>query len=269
MQSECALADVNGTRLAYEVAGEGPAVVLLHGLTLDLRMWDDQFASLAAHHCVVRYDLRGFGRSDPPHGGEPYSHADDLRALLDVLGIERAAVVGLSLGGMLAVEFALTYPGAIRALVLADAAVSGFTFGPPMSDVLGELYRAARAESGAVAREGWLGSALFGYSQTLPDVAARLRTMVAEYSLWHMLHRDPRLPFEPPAIDRLAEISAPTLVIVGEHDLPDFHSIAGILSSNIPGARLAVLPNAGHMSNMDNPSAFNDLTQAFLAEIAE
>jgi 3-oxoadipate enol-lactonase len=269
MPATRAFAVVNGTRLAYEVAGAGPPVVLLHGLTVDMRMWDDQFAPFATQHRVVRYDLRGFGQSDVPREGEPYTHAADLRALLELLDIDQAALVGLSMGGIFATEFALTYPEAASALVLADAALGGYAFEPRFGGALREVYRVARAEGPASARELWLSDELFAFSQTLPDVAARLRAMVTDYSFWNMLHRDPHSAFEPPAIERLHEIAAPTLVIVGEHDIPDFRAIADVYTAGIRGARQAVVPAAGHMTNLDNPAAFNELVLAFLAEATQ
>jgi len=104
------IADVNGTMLEYEAVGDGPAVVLLHGLTLDRRMWDDQIDALSAAHRVLRYDLRGFGQPADPRVGEEYTHADDLRGLLAHLDIPSATVAGLSMGGWIALEFTLTYP---------------------------------------------------------------------------------------------------------------------------------------------------------------
>jgi pimeloyl-ACP methyl ester carboxylesterase len=234
-----------------------------------MRMWDDQFASFAARHRVVRYDLRGFGQSDPPCEGEPYTHAADLRALLELLEIERSALLGLSMGGMFATEFALTFPDATSALMLADAALGGYQFGPGFGGTLRELYRVARAEGPAAARELWLSDDLFAWSQSVPQVAARLRTMVTDYSFWNMLHRDPHVPFEPPASERLRELATPTLVLVGEHDIPDFRAIADTYAADIPGARQAVIPAAGHMSNMDNAAAFNERVLAFLEEATQ
>src|SRR4051812_18695011 len=123
MEMEHGFAAVNNARIWYGIAGEGPPVVLVHGMTLDHRMWDDQFAALAAYHRVLRYDLRGFGLSAIPDA--PYRHVDDLAALLAHVGMERAAVVGLSLGGMIAVDFALTYPEMVSALIPVDPVIGG------------------------------------------------------------------------------------------------------------------------------------------------
>ena len=119
MPSAQGFADVEGTRLYYQSMGEGAPIVLLHGFSIDHRMWDGQMAALSAAHRVVRCDLRGFGQSPPPT--TPYANADDLKALLDHLGIARAVILGLSMGGGVAINFALAYPEATRALVVAGS----------------------------------------------------------------------------------------------------------------------------------------------------
>ncbi|HEX5163933.1 MAG TPA: alpha/beta fold hydrolase, partial [Thermomicrobiales bacterium] len=128
--------ELNGTRLYYEVSGppDAPAVVLVHGFSLDTRMWAGQVGPLSERYRVVRYDLRGFGRSAIPEAGVHYQHHDDLRALLDQLGIERATVVGLSLGGAVTLDFALHHPQRLTGLVLADAVVPGFD-APDLADL--------------------------------------------------------------------------------------------------------------------------------------
>jgi 3-oxoadipate enol-lactonase len=118
---------VNDTHLCWEMAGQGQTVVLLHGFTLDSRMWDDQFLALAQHFQVIRYDLRGFGRSAVPTAA-PYAHEADLAGLLDQLGIAQAHLVGLSKGGAVALNFALTYPRRTASLVLIDAVLPGYAW---------------------------------------------------------------------------------------------------------------------------------------------
>lgn len=119
--------EVNGTQLYWEMAGQGQTVVLLHGFTLDSRMWDDQFLPLAQHFQVIRTDLRGFGRSAVPTA-EAYSHEADLCGLLDQLGVAQAHLVGLSKGGAVALNFALTYPTRTASLVLIDAVLPGYAW---------------------------------------------------------------------------------------------------------------------------------------------
>ena len=213
----------------------------------------------------MRYDLRGFGVSSPPEPGQSYTHADDLRALLDHLGIERAAVVGLSLGGWVAHEFALTYPDSVSALVLVDSALRGHEWEPECAAILETMYRLGGEGRVEEAKAGWLAASLFACSSRPPTVTPRLAAMVGTYSGWHLQHDDPHLPLARPARERLHEIAAPTLVIVGEEDLPDFHAIADLLVARIPHARKLVLPHAGHMANMDAPEAFNTAVLDFLA----
>src|SRR2546423_13431038 len=124
MQARAGFADVSGTRLYYELAGAGPPLVLIHGFSLDSRLWDEQFAAFARRHLVLRYDLRGFGRSAPPRG-ERYAHTHDLRALLEHLGVGPGVLLGLSLGGRVAIDFALEHPDLTRALIPVDAMLGG------------------------------------------------------------------------------------------------------------------------------------------------
>src|SRR5262245_12440116 len=145
-KAQSGTAEVNGTRLYYETAGEGPAIVLIHGGLVDSRLWDDQMKAFAKHHRVVRYDLRGFGRS--AEAPEPFSHIEDLRALMDFLRIERATVVGLSLGGIIADDFALEHPERVERLVLVGAGLRGDKQ-PPDKDAM----KAYEAVSKGIAEE--------------------------------------------------------------------------------------------------------------------
>ncbi len=263
MQLQQGFAAVNGTRLYYEVAGDGEAVVLVHGFTLDHRMWDDQFAALAARHRVLRYDLRGSGASSVPD--RPYRHVDDLAALLDHVGIARAAIVGLSLGGMIATDFALTYPEMVTALIPVASILSGHQWSKEYIAAMTPIRQAGRAGDIATSKALWLAHGLFAPPRRAAAVGTRLEQIVADYSGWHWRYHDPAQGIEPPAAERLDRIGAPTLVIVGEREIPDCLAIADRLASEIPGARKAVLPDVGHMANMEAPEQFNDVLLRFLA----
>ena len=266
MLAQQGFAEVAGARLHYEQAGSGPPLVLLHGFTLDARMWDAQVSELSRHYRGIRYDLRGFGRSSLP-GTAPYSHTDDLHGLLDYLGIDRpVAVVGLSMGGDVATRFALEYPNEVRALILADAMVEGHQWSARWSETVGPVWQGARRESVAVARARWLAhDGLFGPARENPDVAAQVARMIEGYSGWHWVNRDPQRRSEVPMPDRLDQIRAPTLVVVGERDCDDFQAQADMLARGIPDASKVVLPGIGHMANMEDSAAFNRLVLAFLA----
>ncbi len=248
----------DGACLAFERSGRGPATLLVHGFSLDLDMWREMTPLLAAERSVIAVDLRGFGRSDPPAG--PYTHAADLAALMDGLTIERAAIVGLSMGGGVALDLALTYPGRVTALVVVDATLDGFPW-----TIDWDLR--VRERSLDEIRRVWLASELLAWPQRDPAVAAWMAQQVSAYSGWHWRHRNPHLRPAKPMIERLAEIQAPTLALVGEHDLPDFRAIAEILARDIPGARLEILPGAGHLPPMEAPDRAARAVLAFLEAV--
>ena len=263
MGVESGIARVNNTSLWYEVAGEGPPLVLIHGFSLDSRMWDAQFAAFARERRVVRYDLRGFGRSALP-GTEPFGHHEDLNALLAYLGIRQADVLGLSLGGMVAIDFALAYPDTARSLVPVDALFSGYRFSQDWDERTGLVWELAREFGVEAAKASWLDHPLFAPLAERPEAAACVRRMVGEYSGWHVINDNPARSPRPPAAERLRDLAMPLLVIVGERDLPDFQRMAEMLATEAPLARRVVIPGAGHMASMEDPAAFNRLLLDFL-----
>lgn len=256
--------EVEGGQLNYEESGSGAPLVLLHGFSLDLRSWDEQFELFAGHYRAIRYDLRGFGKSSLPRESQPYSHAGDLVRLLDQLGLESAALMGLSMGGAVAVDFALEHPKLVDGLVLVDSMLNGYRWTDAASNLYRAVIRRAREAGVDAARQLWQHDPLFETAMGLPKVAARFTSMVAGYSGWHWLYRDPQLSLNPPAIERLSEIRTPSLVIVGERDVPDMQGMASTLEAGIPGARKVIIPDAGHLSNMEAPGVFNETVQAFL-----
>lgn len=258
------MADVNGTRLYYETAGSGEPVVLVHAFTLDTRMWDGQFELLARDFRVIRYDARGFGKSAPPKPGEPYSNADDLAALLDRLDAPKAHVVGLSMGGRFALDYAVTYPDRLQSLVVIDGVIGGWQWSREWLAAYAPIVEAGRRRDVAQAKSLWLGLPLFAPARQQPEVAARLKLMVDEYSGWHFVNQNPERQVSPSALERLGAIRAPTLVLVGERDLPDFQRMSERLERGVPGARRATIPGAGHMANMEAPEAVNKSLAGFL-----
>ena len=255
------VAPVDGGHIAYELRGAGPDVVLVHGFSLDRRMWDDQLDAFSERFRVLRYDVRGFGESTDPDPAT--SPASDLAAVLRHCGIERTAVVGLSMGGGIAIDFALDFPATATALVAANTALSGYDW---PHDGRPSAWHAALAASDGLdaAKRAWLASALFAPARERPDVARRLADAVADYGGWHWLNAHRLAPPATTAIDRLGDIACPTLVLTGERDLPDFHAIARLIETRAPGAISRTIPGAGHMSNLEAPAAFNDEVLSFL-----
>jgi 3-oxoadipate enol-lactonase len=252
----------DGGRLRYSTAGAGEPVVLIHGLGLDLSMWDPQWPVLQREFRAIRYDVRGFGGSTLPQG--PYSHSDDLLDLLDFLDARPAHVVGLSMGGQLALRFALEHPAATRSLTLIDAALHGFRWSNAWTRKMGEIVSTARNGDIHAARQLWLTHELFAPTQRDPQLATALAAMVERYSAWHWHNDDPVRRPEAPTIKALAAVSPPVLVIVGELDLPDFTAIAKQLAAEIPRATLRTIAGAGHMANMEAPAVVNALLREHL-----
>jgi pimeloyl-ACP methyl ester carboxylesterase len=267
MAARTGYAEINSARIYYQAAGSGEPVVFVHGFTLDTRMWDDQVEAFSRDFEVIRYDVRGFGRSGSGTS-EPFSSVDDLKALLDQLGYRAAHVVGLSMGGGIATSFAAVYPEATRSLVPVDANLWGYRFSDEWNQSFSSIGRAAVEAGVEAAKDRWLAHPLFAPANARPDVAARLRAIVGDYSGWHWLNRDGERGLSPPTIEHMSGMRVPTLVVVGELDLPDFLAIADRLSASIPHARKVVLPGVGHMSNMEDSVAFNAAVLDFLRSVS-
>lgn len=260
MPHKTGTAEVNGTQLQFEIAGSGHPLVLIHGFSLDGRMWDDQFFTFANNYRVMRYDMRGFGKSALPTA-EEYSHVDDLVALLDHVGLQKAHLVGLSLGGRVAIDTAISHPTRVASLVPVDSVLHGFQW-TNTSD--GDIWTAAKELGVASAKQMWMDSPIFASARSKPDVAYRLNNIIREYSGWHFVNDNPWRPLTPSAMDQLHTITAPTKILVGEKDLEDFQSITNILKAKVPGATCQVISDAGHMCNMEQPELFNQAVLSFL-----
>lgn len=247
----------------------GPPVVLIHGHSLDLRQWDEQVPALtAAGFRVIRYDVRGHGRSTaPPTGYTWENYAADLRELLDRVNVRAAHLVGLSMGGGIALQFAVDLPAHVLSLTLVDSALPGFTYSDEFSRQIEALVAAVRADGPRAAFDRlWLTHPLFDGLRRFPDRFQRVREMVLAYPAAD--YREGALPagYAPDVIDRLHEIKAPTLAVVGERDIADFRLVADVLAENLPRARKLVLPDCGHLAPIEQPDAFNEALIAFLRE---
>lgn len=251
---------VEGGRLYYERAGKGPTVVLIHAGLWDSRIWDDQFEAFAKRYDVIRYDARGYGRSDPPTG--PYSDLDDLLALLVFQYVERASLVGMSAGGALAIDFTLANPEMVTELVPVASGLSGYEWEDPgVAELDEEVARAV--EAGEPERAVEISLEVWAPLTTSPEVDERIRRIAMENA---DVLRVPDELSEPraPAVERLGEIQVPTLVIVGEKDVGGIHAIANLLTERIPGAQKRVIAGADHVVNVRAPQKFNRLVLDFL-----
>ena len=263
-----AYVEVAGAPLYYEDAGDGPALVLLHQGLADSRMYDDQFAALAQHYHVVRYDLHGFGRSGTPTA--PYTHHAALHALLNHLGIARTALVGMSLGGSIALDVALTYPERVGALLLLATGLAGYPVGEATAALAAPLGAAFAA--GAFARaidlsvRLWVDGPRRGPEQVDPAVRERFRTLYTDVLRRTRERGRPADLLDPPASTRLDALHVPTLIVVGSGDVPDVLDQAELLARGIAGACKVVLPHLAHLFNMERPQEVNALLLTYLAQ---
>jgi pimeloyl-ACP methyl ester carboxylesterase len=257
--------------LYSEVAGEGPAIVLLHEGICDSRMWDPQWKPWSQSHRLLRFDFRGYGRSPMEPGA--FTSARDVVELMDRHGFERAALVGVSLGGRVALEVAFAAPERVAALVLVGAGLPGHAWSEEMRAIWEEEEAALRAGDLDKAVEISLRTWVDGPRRRPEDVDPELRARVAEmqrraYELQASLQVDEEELYVEDVAERLSEIGVPTLVLVGEEDVPDIHAIADRLAREIPGARLATIAHAAHVPSMERPREFEELVFGFLEEVA-
>jgi pimeloyl-ACP methyl ester carboxylesterase len=259
-------------QIYFETAGAGPDLVLVHAGVSDCRMWDPQFDAFAANHRVVRYDHRGLGKSAMPEGG--YALRDDLSAVLEHLSVKQAAFVGCSMGGATVVDFALEHPEMVTALVLVGSGVSGLNDPSQLSvDTIKhwtELLNAVRDGDVERAREldakYWLDGPARDVSQIDPGYRVRARQLHREnFSLANFARVEE--PLKPPAIGRLRELTAPTLIVIGDHDSEDLIKLADRLAAEIPNAHRITVKNAAHLPSLEHPREFNALLTNFLTQL--
>ncbi len=263
------MVDVGDGKLYYEMAGEGKTLVLCHAGFVDSGMWDAQWAEFSRSFRTVRFDMRDYGRSDRAPG--PVSRRKDLKNLLSGLGIERAALVGCSMGGALALDFALEHPEQVEALVLVSTAPSGFQMqGEPPRTLL-EMISAA--QQGDLERTAelqlriWVDGPFRQPEQVNPAVrqqAAAMNRIPVEHGTWGKVDARPLDPLDPPAAERLGEIHVPTLIVAGALDDPELLRAADVMAREILGAQKVILQGGAHVPNMEQPVEFNRAVLEFL-----
>jgi pimeloyl-ACP methyl ester carboxylesterase len=247
----------HGVRLSWEGEGSGAEVLLIHGHTLDRRIWEDVGGRMRrAGLRTLAYDVRGHGRSSRPDSGYHWSdHAADAAAIMDAAGCPRCSVAGYSIGGGIALELALTMPDRVRRLALLSPVLPDRPFERAFFDNLREVARVVRSQGVRQAMLGpWLESPLWTGSLEAPGVRARLEEIVAEFpGAEYLAQARDRVDREWTVPERLGELSAPTLVAVGERELPGFRSWASEIASGLPDARLEVLDGLGHLHLLQDP----------------
>ena len=244
-----------GVQIHYEAAGSGPPVLITHGFGSSTKAWEGQAETLSDAYRIITWDMRGHAGTDSPVDPAQYSEAatvDDMAAILDHLGIEKAVIGGLSLGGYMSLAFNLKYPERVRALMLFDT-------GPGYNNPKGReawnetaFKRAERFEQKGLDALGQGAEVRISVHRSAEGLAKAARGMLAQ--------------FNDSVIRSLDQIEVATLVLVGANDEP-FLGATDYMANKIPGATKVVIPGAGHASNLDQPAAFDAAVREFLGSL--
>jgi pimeloyl-ACP methyl ester carboxylesterase len=247
-------------------------LVMIHAGVADRRQWNNEFFEYLQDYHVVRYDMRGHGKSEPVDG--EFSHLGDLASVLDTLGLREAVVLmGCSMAGGLAMDFALAHPSRVRALILVGSGPSGLQLDVPEPAKFAEAEKAYEAGDLDLAAEIETQIWFDGMDRAPEQVNHAMRRLAYEMNRKALAHEakklGKRLPdAQNPAFDRLADVHIPVLIIVGAHDTPYILAAADYMMERIPAARKVLIEDAAHLPNMDQPAGFQQAVGAFLQEIS-
>jgi 3-oxoadipate enol-lactonase len=254
--------DVEGGKLYYEAAGSGPAIVLIHDGLLHSEVWDGQWGEFSKDYRVIRYDRRGYGRSSAPTA--PYSNVDDLQAVLGAVDVQRATLIGSSTGGQLALDFALTHPDIVEALILVGAPIDGLGYS---AHFMQRYYAILNPDEGTFITKCVEDRYIIAPSNKAARERARSLLKANPQNIRDDHSRYAKA-WEQDMLAGLSRIRVPTLILVGAEDIADVHAHAGAIEAGIPGSQRAVIANAGHLPYFEQPEAFNEVVGQFLSLIA-
>lgn len=265
-------ANVNGTSLYYESTGKGTPIIFLHGFTGDHRNWDPQVKFFSKRYAVITYDARGHGQSSMPDT-VPYSYSEDLAGLMDYLKIEKAVIVGLSMGGTPAFFYAFNHPERVLALVLAEggAFISDTTLISPKNlqdyfSGFSYVYNVFQKEGIEKARAAWLTINPIKNAAENPLSRDLIKAMINDYSGWHWHNRDPEKTNPDGTPELMGKLKTPTLIITGDLSHAAIKQLVAAQNMYIPNSKKVVLNNSNHMLNLENPDQFNNELLTFLKE---
>lgn len=245
-------------------------MVFIHGGLVNSDLWDPQFDYVSRNCRAIRFDIPGLGRSTAPPG--QFAYHDLVHALLVDLKATPAVLVGLSMGGEIAVNTALCYPSAVSGLFLAGSSLSGFEIAPPPAEYRAAMAAAERAGIADAGIELLLRRWTDGPNRTPDQVSRGVREKVREMTKINFPLEDAEArsrPLDPPASGRLRDVKAPTLVTYGTEDVEAIKEIGEMIAAGVPGARLSVIEGAAHHMNLEKPHEFNELLGGFLRQFRD
>jgi pimeloyl-ACP methyl ester carboxylesterase len=257
--------DINGARIHVEREGSGFPLILLHEGVADIRMWEPQLEAFTKHFEVIRPEQRGFGQSELP--AQRWSPVADLLAIMDALALKPAHMVGGSMGAGLAIDFALDHPERVSKLVLIGPAINGLHLGAKYADLWTDADAAEKAHDVDALNRAEMQLFLGGPTRSLSHIDQRLQDLFLDMNgiaLRNDADSAPHDEIDPPAAGRLGEITAPTLVVVGDSDIPPVFDAVDVVMRDVKGARKAVIRDAAHLPNLEHPDEFNRLVLDFL-----
>jgi pimeloyl-ACP methyl ester carboxylesterase len=249
------------TGLHYIVEGSGPPVVLVHAFHMDAREWDEIVPALAAEHRVIRYDVRGHGRSTS--ATQPVAAHDDLRDLLDELNIKQASLVGVSMGSGIVLDAALAYPDRVDRVVMISPTVAGIPTVVPfdwMTPIIAQVRAGAKDSAAAL----WWASSMMAGARARGRAGERYHRVVLDNARIWGENPASRVPLDPPAGQRLESLTKPLLVIVGQNDAAGIRQLAITLTTRVPYSRALTIRNAGHMLSIERPDQLAEFIARFL-----
>lgn len=260
--------NINDTRIYYEIIGKGEPIVLIHGFAYDNRVRNYQLSHFKDNYELLRYDLRGFGKSALPDIHKKYTHVSDLLSLLDYFNINEAHIVGNSLGGTIAVDFALYYPNRVKSLILAEAGLNAREISMPdeISAWFIKTIEIAQSKGIEQAKKHWLSGILMASALNNTQSCDIAQKMIKDYSGWHWLNDDPIIR-EIYSLDKLKDINIPVLIIEGDLSHNWFHNLVVIQSKNITNSRVERIMGSGHSLSIEKPEQFNKIVSEFLLKI--
>ncbi len=269
-EMQSGFAAINGAAIYYETNGSGHPLVFVHAGVADSGMWDDQFAAFADRYQVIRFDQRGFGKSEPVAG--EFAFRDDLLGLLKFLDVKRTYLVGCSIGGGASMDFALEHPDMVDALVMVGSGPTGFEFDAPESLLIADIQAADAAKDWDRLAEVETRLWFDGEGRTPDQVDQKARARLLAMNRRAIEHGAKGLgkhkpPMEPNAAQRLGDLHLPVLVVYGDRDEAYIRAAAAHMGEHIAGAQVKLMAGTAHLPNMERPAEFNALLSAFLAGI--
>jgi pimeloyl-ACP methyl ester carboxylesterase len=254
---------VDGGSLYYETLGKGAPVILIHGGFGDRRMWGPQFETLSQAFRVVRYDHRGFGKSSAP--AQAYSPVADLVKLMDHLELKRANLVGNSMGGTLALDFALLQPDRTGAVVVIASAAGGYP--TPEEDMknIDQVLRTAREKGTGAAVPLWLQHPMVSVAMSHATAGPLVRTMVEDNQKMFVADHWPQEQMSPPAFERMAGLNANVLFLVGDRDIASIRAGAEASAARIKKSKVVTIKDADHLPHMEKPAEINKLLVEYIS----